>query len=183
MQVSLCPPFLPGQGRPPTPWGFLFWLRFPFLLFFHPSGAFLLSSPALFFPPLAPSTVSTALGDAVTKEACRGRCCAARWAALLRARFLPGQVGGSGLGAADRGRRRGRESPLQVGVRAPGVGKWGLILFMTQAWFQGRGRRPRQRRLPGTRSSSRPGSTPPPPSVGSGAPRAGSAHSPPREAG
>lgn len=182
--MSLCPPFLPGQGRPPPRPGVSCFGSAS--LSFSSSTPLVLSCsplPPSFFPALAPSTVSTALGDAVTKEACRGRCCAARWAALLRARFLPGQVGGSGLGAADRGRRRGRESPLQVGVRAPGVGKWGLILFMTQAWFQGLGRRPRQRRLPGTRSSSRPGSTPPPPSVGSGAPRAGSAHSPPREAG
>lgn len=65
-----------------------------------PPSSFLLRLPERYPPRLA---------DAVPTDACRGRCCAARWAALLRARFLRGQVGGSGLGAAARGRRRGRE--------------------------------------------------------------------------
>lgn len=175
--LSLCPPLLPGQGRP-HPWIFLCELHFPFLLFFSLLLPLLpanlsVSSPYSFFlllpsprdlpsapRPLSPSSRAPRLRLRARSCSSRGglqRRCHARWAASPRL-LLRGQVGGSGLEAA--------AVDLQVGVGARGAS------FPDRGPSFGAG-------LGGPgRAPPAPGAPIPPP--GSGAPRAGGAHSPRR---
>lgn len=175
----------PRPGAPPTPCGFPFWLRFPFLLLFFPPRW---SSPAFLSRPLFSSSgfllgvhrawqmrfpQRPAEGDAAPPagpHCCARASCEVRWE---EAAWEPRPEDGAGARSRTcrwvSGPRAWESGGLSFSCRGPGF-KAGLSGLGSAVSPE-----------PAARSSSRPGSTPPPPSVG--APRTGSAHSPPREAG